>query len=52
MLFAADHEDGKVTLSLRSISCVDDENFKALAKRDNSVVLYSVAHTAEKLHEV
>lgn len=52
VLFAADYENGEVTLSQYSISCVDDENFKALAKRDDSVVLYSAAHTVEKLHEV
>lgn len=52
VLYASDLVDDKIVLSQHSISCEDDENFKALAKRDDSVALYSGAHTVEKLHEV
>lgn len=52
VLFACDYQDGDINLSQKSISCMDDENYKELAKRDDSIALYSAAHTVEKLYEV
>lgn len=52
VLFTCDYQDGNVTLFQKSITCEDDENYKELAKRDDSIVLYATAHTVEMLYEV
>lgn len=51
VLFTCDLEDDEVKLEQKSITCTDDANFKALARRDDSILLYEGAHTVEGLFE-
>lgn len=51
VLYACDFVDGEINVQQRSISCEDDENFKSLASRDDTILLYGAAHTVEQLHE-
>lgn len=51
VLYTCDYADGEISIQQRSINCEDDENFKELAKRDDTVLLYSAAHTVGQLHE-
>lgn len=50
-LFTCDLDGDEVKLEQRSISCKDDENFKVLAKRDDTILLYEAAHTVQDLFE-
>ncbi len=52
VLFACDYQDGDIILFQKSVTCEDDENYKELAKKDDSIALYATAHTVEMLYEV
>lgn len=52
VLYTCDFVDDEISVQQHSVSCEDDENFKALARRDDTILLYSAAHTVEQLHEV
>lgn len=52
VLFTADLADNEIRPRQHSICCKDDENFKELAKRDDTIDLYSDANTATQLHGV
>lgn len=52
-LYASDLTyDKKINFKCPVINCVDDENIKALSKKDDSVKLYEKAPTAESKFEV
>ena len=52
VLFACDFINNEIVPDQVSINCSDDENFIALAKRDDTIALYRDAHTVEQLHQV
>ena len=52
VLFACDFINNEIVPDQVSINCSDDENFIALAKRDDAIALYRDAHTVEQLHQV
>ncbi len=54
-IYASDYSEGKVTYDNPIINCTDDANILKLAKKDDSVGVYSnhnVSGNAQKLHEV
>jgi hypothetical protein len=47
-LFTADLVEGRVTHEEVAVRCSDDENLRAIARRDDTVRLYEGAHTVER----
>lgn len=52
VLLTCDIHDSAIEIEQRSIRCTDDENYRELAKSDDSVRLYAGAHTVAQLHDV
>lgn len=52
ILYASDYIDGKIVYDTESISCIDDENIKNVAKKDTYIKIFENAHTVEELFEV
>ena len=52
VLYAADFAVDKIVYTTDSVDCSDDLNILALAKKDDSILLYKDAHTVEELYNV
>ncbi len=49
VLYGSDFADDKLIYSIDSVDCSDDLNILALAKKDDTILLYKDAHTVEEL---
>lgn len=50
VLYAVNFADDKLVYTTESVDCSDDLNILALAKKDDSILLYKDAHTVKELY--